>query len=276
MLLMSITFQCANSECGKRLSVPDGSGGKKARCQYCNTVQIVPAQSAPPPPAAPAAPLGGMNAFGSSAFGSPGGKAPKSPKTKASKASGTRGGASMDSGLPKKIIAAVVVLGLLAGLVVVIMKTIKTGGEVAEKHIDTVFETKHIAERQVSQNNLVLIRDALKQYMVTEDKYPADLDELVKKQLVVPDALKPAPDAEPYKYIPGQRDDMPAENVLVYEASPTREIVNVLFRDGTIKAMSPDAAKTAASKTHRYLQGSGVRDARDPTGNIAPMGGGLE
>jgi hypothetical protein len=271
---MSITFQCANSECGKRLSVPDGSGGKKARCQYCNTVQVVPAQAAAPAP--PAMPQGGMNAFGSSAFGSPGGKPPKGSKMKAPKTSGTRGGANMDSGLTKKVIAGVVVLGLLAGLVVVIMKTIKTTADVGSQYGNAVFESKHTAERVVSQNNLDLVRGAIRQYQATEERFPADLNELVKKQLISPDALKPAPEAALYIYIPGQRDDMPAENVLVYEAAATRDIVNVLFRDGTIKGMSPDAAKAAVSKTHHYLQGSGVRDARDPSGNIAPMGGGLE
>jgi len=158
----------------------------------------------------------------------------------------------------------------------VIMTLTKKAADVGGQYGNAVFESKHTAERVVSQNNLDLVRGALKQYQATEDKYPADLQELVKKQLISPNALQPAPEAQPYIYIPGQRDDMPAENVLVYEAAPTREIVNVLLRDGTIKGMSPEAAKAAVAKTHHYLQGSGVRDARDPTGNIAPMGGGLE
>lgn len=272
---MSITFQCANPACGKRLSVPDGSGGKKARCQYCNTVQVVPAEAAPAAP--PAAPQGGMNAFGN-AFGSPGGgKAPKSPKTKAPKSSGTRGGANMDSGLTKKVIAGVAVLALLAGLVVVIMKTLKTTADVGGQYGNALIESKHNAEKITrNENHLDLIRGALKQWAATEDKYPADLQELVKKGMLSPDALRPSADAEPFIYIPGQREDMPADNVLVYDGDQKQTTVYVLFRDGAIKTMSPEAAKAAVDKTHHYLQGSGVREARDPTGNIAPMGGGLE
>ena len=44
---MSIEFNCG--ACGKLLRVPDGSGGKQAKCPHCNTVMRIPESSSDPP-----------------------------------------------------------------------------------------------------------------------------------------------------------------------------------------------------------------------------------
>lgn len=50
---MPIRFACSN--CGARIRVPDGSGGKKTRCPRCGTALRIPEKSIEPPPAAPPA-----------------------------------------------------------------------------------------------------------------------------------------------------------------------------------------------------------------------------
>lgn len=44
---MPITFPCA---CGKTLSVPDASAGKRAKCPACRAVVAIPLPSPPAPP----------------------------------------------------------------------------------------------------------------------------------------------------------------------------------------------------------------------------------
>lgn len=56
---MSIHFQCG---CGRKLTAPDGTSGKRAKCPVCQNVMRVPDPSAPasePPPSSAPAPQAG-------------------------------------------------------------------------------------------------------------------------------------------------------------------------------------------------------------------------
>jgi len=70
---MAIEFQC--SECGKLLSVPDGSEGKEARCPSCQAIMDIPgvakAVAVEPVVDPPAAPSGEMNPYAAPAIETP-------------------------------------------------------------------------------------------------------------------------------------------------------------------------------------------------------------
>lgn len=47
---MSVSFRCSNQDCRKHVRAPDTAVGKKARCPFCGTIQIVPTPEPSSPP----------------------------------------------------------------------------------------------------------------------------------------------------------------------------------------------------------------------------------
>jgi hypothetical protein len=47
---MSISFRCNNPDCRQSVNAPDGTGGRKARCPACGTIQVIPTPPSDPLP----------------------------------------------------------------------------------------------------------------------------------------------------------------------------------------------------------------------------------
>lgn len=116
------------------------------------------------------------------------------------------------------------------------------------------------AQKTVSASNLKQIAMALLTYAHNnDDKYPPDLETLVKemdlppKTLICPHAPKNFP-GEHYIYITGQKTVMPPDNVLVYENPQfCTEGVNVLFNDSHVEFMGKEKFVEALKKTYERL-----------------------
>lgn len=234
---MSIPFTCANPECGKSLSAPDTAAGKKVRCPQCGSVCEIPA----------ARPAGGspFAVAGQAPEPSKPVKAARKPKAKSN-----RPGIDF-SGFVAKGIAVAVLGALIVGAIIVLPMTCSATKKAVDYTIEQPFQVKHTAENMVAQNNLVLIRDAIRQFQVETGEYPLTLDDLVSKRLITPMALKPSANGQPYQYINHQRDDMPESNILVYEEKPTAGMCMVLRRGGAIESLTPDQLKAQLDQTYR-------------------------
>jgi prepilin-type processing-associated H-X9-DG protein len=119
---------------------------------------------------------------------------------------------------------------------------------------------RQLAFRMTSGTNLSGIGGACHFYAANhDDKMPPDLQTLVKEAALAPKALeskrKPRDFAGPsYVYIPGQTTAMNERNVLAYEdPAYCTEGVNVLFLDGHVEFMKPDAFRQALKATYERL-----------------------
>jgi phage FluMu protein Com len=242
---MAISFICSNIECGKALSAPDTAAGKKVRCPKCGTVTAIPA-----PAAAPSA----------SPFAIAGQPPPSAKKTRPAKAkkskprSAASGVGSELAGTIVKVVCGLVALAVVGGAIYGIMMVAKGGGQVVEAESKGVFGAKHTAEHIALQNNLVLVRDAIRQWQAETGEYPLTLQDLVDKRLVSSGALRPSKEAPEYQYIAHQREDMSENNVLVYEEKPTDGLCNVLLHDGQVVTMSPERLQLAIEQTQKNMQ----------------------
>ena len=162
--------------------------------------------------------------------------------------SASDGGSGMGE-VAQKVIIAAVAIAVLGGLVYAIMSLTKHTGQAVDSEFKGVFGAKHTAEAVAAQNNLVLVRDAIRQVEAETGEYPASLQELVDKHMLSPNALRPVPTAPEYVYIAGQKPDMPNDNVLAYSDKPMQGVCEVLFRDGTLGSMTPEQLQQAIAKT---------------------------
>jgi prepilin-type processing-associated H-X9-DG protein len=145
------------------------------------------------------------------------------------------------------ILTAVVFFGLLALGILWIMKT---AGEAGKQYTTAMINTQDKATALTCQMNLRSIAQSLQVYAISNEGFPDSQQELVtfcgsSKLFRCSD-----PNGAEYVYIPGQRGDMPATNVLVYEPKPVHNgRCNVLLLDGQIVSLRPEELNQAVQAT---------------------------
>ncbi|MFH1719269.1 MAG: hypothetical protein ABIF19_18100 [Planctomycetota bacterium] len=145
------------------------------------------------------------------------------------------------------IITALIFFGLLA---FGILWLIKSFGEVGQQYGETMVGARNDAISVKCQTNMRAIWQNIQMYAVSNEGFPPSQEELVAWGGNTRLFKCPAPEGVEYVYIPGQRGDMPPENVLVYEPKPMHEgRCSVLLLGGQIGLMTPEELQAAVAKT---------------------------
>lgn len=120
--------------------------------------------------------------------------------------------------------------------------------------------TQQLQKRMESAENLSSIGKACVLYANDhEDKYPANLQELVEKGYLSPEKLdsprRPTDFDEPsYIYITGQTPEMPPDNIIGYENPKfCGDNINVLFNDTHVEPMKPAEFISELQATYERL-----------------------
>lgn len=145
------------------------------------------------------------------------------------------------------VITAVVFFGLIA---LGIMWIMKTAGEAGQQYTTAMVGTRDKAAAVSCQMNLRSIAQNLQMYAISNEGLPASQRELMDFCGNTRLFRCPDPNGVEYVYIPGQRSDMPATNVLVYEPQAAHNgKCNVLFLGGQLGALTPEELKRALAAT---------------------------
>lgn len=162
-------------------------------------------------------------------------------------------GRSARGGTIINLITAVVFFGLLA---LAVLWIIKTAGQAGQQYSNAMIETSHKASVIKCESNLRAIWQSVQMYAMSNEELPPS-QETLKEYCGYGSRLFHCdePNAPEYVYIPGQRFDMPATNVLLYEPVPVHEgKCSVLFLGGQMAMLSPEELKIAVEATMAGLK----------------------
>jgi prepilin-type processing-associated H-X9-DG protein len=150
------------------------------------------------------------------------------------------------------VITALVFFGLLVAGGWWIMKMV---GQAGEQYGTAMIQTSNKAAAISCQANLRAIGQNLEMYAISNSSFPASQQELMDWSGNSRLFRCPDPNGAEYVYIPGQRPDMPATNVLVYEPEPVHNgRCNVLFLGGQIEMLAPAQLDEAVQATRARLR----------------------
>jgi hypothetical protein len=153
----------------------------------------------------------------------------------------TRGGTIIN------LISAIIFFGLIA---LGVLWVIKQTGKATQQYSQAMINTSNKASVLKCQMNMRSIFQSLEVYAMENEAFPSSQQELVDfcggSQLFHCNE----PNAPMYVYIPGQRNDMPTTNVLVYEPVPVHDgRCSVLFLNGQMDLLTPEELKQAVEAT---------------------------
>ncbi len=257
---MTIRFNCINPGCRKTMKSPDETAGKRARCPACGQVQTIPAAPEPVAPRPPAAPLH-LDEPPAAPAPRQGESAPAMNTCVVCGASYPQGQAcptcrpasyrpAFSAGGGKWVTIAVAVLlfaGLMTGAYFVIKGLAKTGEEYGKALGGAEAKSGEVACALQLDSIYKSIRIAT---TANDGRLPDRLEELYPPgELHCPVRGGPA-----YKYVPGQTQSMPPDNVLVYEAEPFHKgKCSVLRLNGVIELLTPAELAAALAKTRQAI-----------------------
>jgi hypothetical protein len=150
------------------------------------------------------------------------------------------------------ITTAVIFFGLIGLGVWWVLKTL---GEESEQYTEAMVNTQHKAISLKCQTNLRTIWQNLQIYALSNEKFPESQEELEQwsgnsKLFQCPD-----PEGEKYIYIPGEKPDMPPQNILVYEPKAVHDgLCNVLRLNGQIESLTPEELQAALAQTMKTFR----------------------
>jgi len=149
-------------------------------------------------------------------------------------------------------ITAIVFFGLIAAGIWWIMKI---GGQAGQQYTDAMIKTSNRAATISCQANFRAIGQNLQMYAITNGNFPASRQELMEWSGNSRLFRCPDPNGADYVYIPGQRQDMPAANVLLYEPKPVHDgRCNALFLGGQIELLTPEQLQQAVAATRAQIR----------------------
>ena len=100
------------------------------------------------------------------------------------------------------------------------------------------------------------IRQNLRMYSIEKESFPPSLEALAEWGADPRQFRCPASEEQQYVYIPGQNENMPGQNVLVYELKPVHEgRCNLLRVDGQMELLTPEQVQAAVTETKARLEG---------------------
>ncbi len=150
------------------------------------------------------------------------------------------------------IVAALIFFGLLGlGL----WWVIKSLGEAGQQYSEVLIDTQSRAATVKCQMNLRALWQNIQTYAISNESFPPSMQALVKWSGNTQLFQCPAADGQKYVYIPGQREGMSGENVLVYERQPVHDgHCSVLRLSGQIELLRPEQVQAAVARTLKSLQ----------------------
>ena len=132
---------------------------------------------------------------------------------------------------------------------------IKSFGQAGEQYTQTMINTKYTAETVTCQTNLRTIAQNIQIYALSNEGFPASLQDLVQWSGSTQLFKCPSPDAGEYVYIPGQRSGMSPANVLLYESKPVHDgRCSVLRLGGQIELLTPEELQQALAQTQTSIR----------------------
>jgi len=145
------------------------------------------------------------------------------------------------------IIVALIFFGLIA---MGVMWVFKTAGDMGEQYTDAMVDTKLKAVDVKCQLNLRSIWQCLQVYVVSNGSFPESQGALERECGSTQLFQCPDPNGQKYIYIPGQRSDMPGQNILLFEPNAVHNgRSNVLLLSGQIAALTPEELQAALVQT---------------------------
>jgi hypothetical protein len=156
-------------------------------------------------------------------------------------------GGDLHGGTLVNIVAALIFFGLLGlGL----WWVIKSMGEAGQQYGEVLIDTQYAATTVKCQANLRAIWQNLQTYAISNESFPPSSQALVEWSGNTQLFQCPAGDGQEYVYIPGQREGMSGENVLVYERQAVHDgRCSVLRLSGQIELLTPEQVQAAVART---------------------------
>jgi hypothetical protein len=150
------------------------------------------------------------------------------------------------------IIFALIFFGLIA---MGVMWIFKTAGDMGEQYSDAMVNTQLKAVDVKCQMNIRGIHQCLQFYVLENNEFP-DSQGALERECGSTQLFKcPDPNGQKYVYIPGQRPDMPGQNILLYEPNAVHNgKSNVLLLNGQITALTPEELNAAIMMTKASIK----------------------
>jgi len=145
------------------------------------------------------------------------------------------------------IIVALIFFGLIA---MGVMWVFKTAGDMGEQYSDAMVNTQLKAVDVKCQLNIRAIHQCLQVYALSNGEFPESQGALERECGSTQLFQCPDPNGQKYIYMPGQRPDMPGQNILLYEPNFVHNgKSNVLLLNGQITALTPEELKAGLMLT---------------------------
>jgi hypothetical protein len=145
------------------------------------------------------------------------------------------------------IITAIIFFGLIA---LGVLWVIKNVGQAGQQYTEGMIKTQNKALTVTCQMNLRTIAQNLQIYAMSNDSFPPSLQALIEFSGSTQLFQCPDPEGGKYIYIPGQNNNMPPTNVLLYEPNPVHDgRCNVLRLGRQIELLSPEEVQQAVAQT---------------------------
>ena len=178
-------------------------------------------------------------------------KFPEQPSVRPKYLPARRG--SVDVGKLIGIVIALIVLGLFGFSIWWVVKNV---GDAGSQYTGAMIDTKHKATALQCQMNMRTIWQNLRMYSIEKESFPPSLEALAEWGADPRQFRCPASEEQQYVYIPGQNENMPGQNVLVYELKPVHEgRCNLLRVDGQMELLTPEQVQAAVTETQARLEG---------------------
>ena len=154
-----------------------------------------------------------------------------------------------------KLIVIVISLIVLIFLGLGVTWIFKSMGEAGSQYSGAMANTKRKAMALQCQMNLSTIRQNLRIYAIEKQSFPPSLKTLVDWGADSQLLRCPAQDGGEYLYIPGQNENMPGQNVLVYELKAAHDGRCHLLRvNGQVDLLTPEQVQAKVNKTNIRLR----------------------
>lgn len=145
------------------------------------------------------------------------------------------------------VITAIIFFGLIA---LGVLWVIKNVGEAGQQYTEGMIKTQNKALSVTCQMNLRSIAQNIQIYAMSNDSFPPSLQALIEFSGSTQLFQCPDPEGGKYVYIPGQNNNMPPANILLYEPEPVHDgRCNVLRLNSQIESLSPEELKQAVVQT---------------------------
>ena len=145
------------------------------------------------------------------------------------------------------IITAIIFFGLIA---LGVLWVIKNVGEAGQEYTEGMIRTQNKAIDVKCQMNMRAIGQNIQIYAISNDSFPSSLEALIEFSGSTQLFQCPDPEGGKYVYIPGQNNNMPPTNILLYEPEPVHNgRCCVLRLNRQIELLSPEQLKEAVAQT---------------------------